>query len=129
MINFSMPWPSSKHDFCFFGEIRAKTSLEKIILFRRAGLRTVQVGIESLSTTMLSRMKKGTTVMDNLAIMKHCSANGIDLLGNIITEFPATSRGEIEEILVNLDYALPYHPLEAASFFLGYGAPIYRSAP
>ncbi len=113
-------------DFNFFGEIRAKTSLEKLSLFRRGGLRTVQVGIESLSTTLLSRMRKGTTAMDNLAIMKHCIANKIGLLGNIITEFPATSVEEIEETLINLDYVLPYPPLEAASFFLGYGSPIYR---
>jgi len=113
-------------DFNFFGEIRAKTSPEKLSLFGRGGLRTVQVGIESLSTRLLFRMKKGTTAMDNLAIMKHCLANKISLLGNIITEFPATTVEEIRETLVNLDYALPFSPLDAASFFLGYGSPIYR---
>jgi ribosomal peptide maturation radical SAM protein 1 len=124
--NFFQAMADSKHDFNFFGEIRAKTSPDKLFLFRRGGLQSVQVGIESLSTSLLSRMRKGTTTMDNLAIMKYCCANRILLLGNIITEFPGTSREEIEETLSNLDFVLPYLPLEAASFFLGYDSPIYR---
>lgn len=114
------------HDFNFFGEIRAKTPQKRIALYRRGGMKEVQAGIESLSTTLLSRMGKGTTVMDNLAVMKYCSAVDLRLLGNIITEFPGTSEEEIEETLVNLDYVLPYAPLDIASFFLGFGSPIYK---
>jgi len=122
---FFQAMAESNHDFSFFGEIRAKTSPERLALYRRGGLQSVQVGIESLSTTLLTRMRKGTTTIDNLAIMRSCCAHEILLLGNIITEFPATSEEEIEEILANLDYVLPYPPLQAASFFLGYGSPIH----
>ncbi|MBE0586311.1 MAG: RiPP maturation radical SAM C-methyltransferase [Desulfofustis sp.] len=113
-------------DITFFGELRATTSPERLGRYRRGGLRSVQVGIESLSTTLLKRMGKGTTAMDNLAMMKNCSAAGIELLGNIITEFPGTSPAEIAETIDHLDYALPFAPLTAASFFLGYGSPIFR---
>ncbi len=113
-------------DMTFFGELRATTSLERLIRYRCGGLRTVQVGVESLSTSLLARMGKGTTAMDNLAMMKNCVAAGVVLMGNLIVEFPGTSPAEISETLDNLDYALPFAPLDAASFFLGYGAPMYR---
>lgn len=114
-----------ERDVTFFGEIRAKTNPEALSHYRRGGLNSVQVGIEALSTSLLSRMKKGTTVMDNVAVMKYCCASDILLQGNIITEFPTTSSDEIEETLSNLDFVLPYAPLDSASFFLGYGSPIH----
>ncbi len=114
-------------DLSFFAEIRAKTAVERLELFRSGGLQTVQVGIESLSGSLLARMGKGTTVMDNLAIMKNCSASGIILMGNIITQFPGSSSEEAEETLENLDYAFPFFPLDAVPFFLGYGSPVYRN--
>jgi radical SAM superfamily enzyme YgiQ (UPF0313 family) len=118
---------ASKKDLSFFAEIRAKTSIERLKLFHSGGLQTVQVGIESLSGSLLARMGKGTSVMDNLAIMKNCSASGITLLGNIITQFPGSSSEEVKETLENLDYAFPFAPLDAVPFFLGYGSPVYRN--
>jgi len=117
---------ASRHDYHFFAEIRAKTAPDKLALFRQGGLRSVQVGIESLSGSLLSRMGKGTTVIDNIAIMKYCSELGIDLMGNIIIEFPGTSPEEIEETLTNIEFVLPFTPLDPASFFLGLGSPIYN---
>ena len=117
----------SGKDLSFFAEIRAKTPVEQLRLFRGGGLHTVQVGIESLSGSLLARMGKGTTVMDNLAIMKNCSANGIILMGNIITQFPGSTSEEVKETLENLDCAWPFAPLEAVPFFLGYGSPVFQN--
>jgi ribosomal peptide maturation radical SAM protein 1 len=114
-----------KLDFSFFGEIRAGTDPGKLRRYRRGGLHSVQVGIEALSSSLLLRMRKGTTVMDNVAMMKHCCASDIILQGNIITEFPSTTGDEIEETLLNLEFVLPYQPLDSASFFLGYGSPVH----
>ncbi len=114
------------HDHDFFGELRAGTPPDQLALYRRGGLRTVQVGIEALSNSLLARMGKGTTVIDNLAMMKHCLAAGIRLTGNLITEFPETSEEEITETLNVLDYVWPYAPLEAASFFLGFDSKIQQ---
>lgn len=126
MDEFFRAMAKAPGDVTFFGELRAKTSLERLTRYRQGGLRTVQVGIESLSTSLLGRMGKGTSAMDNLVMMKNCVSAGVVLMGNLITEFPATSPAEIAETLDNLDYALPFAPLDAASFFLGYGAPMYH---
>lgn len=113
-------------DFDFFAEIRTGTGPEKLQLYQRAGLKTVQVGIEALATSLLGKMAKGTTVIDNIAAMKMCSASAIRLEGNLITDFPGTTAAEITETLDTLDYILPFRPLQAASFFLGFGSPLYH---
>ena len=72
-------------------------------------------------------MAKGTTTIDNITVMKMCSASAIRLEGNLITDFPGTTEEEIAETLHNLDFVLPFLPLQAAAFFLGYGSPIHTS--
>lgn len=84
----------------------------------------MQVGIEALSTSLLTKMDKGTTVIENIAAMRQCAETGICLEGNIITDFPGSTAQEVEETLTILDFVLPYSPLSSASFFLGHGSPI-----
>ncbi len=113
-------------DFRFFAEIRAIKNPEKLLLYRQGGLTSVQVGIESLSNTLLLKMKKGTTVIANIAIMKHCLENSIGLEGNLIVEFPGSTEEEVAETLTNLDFVLPFNPLTPAVFFLGFGSPMEK---
>lgn len=112
-------------DFDFFAEIRTMAEPDKLHLYSQAGLKTVQVGIEALSTSLLAKMAKGTTTIDNIAAMKMCSASNIRLEGNLITDFPGTTEEEIAETMRNLDFILPFLPLQAATFFLGYGSPMH----
>ncbi|GAB6192850.1 RiPP maturation radical SAM C-methyltransferase [Desulfocastanea catecholica] len=115
-------------DIDFFAEIRGITEPDRLQLYSRAGLKTVQVGIEALSTSLLAKMAKGTTTIDNIAVMKMCSATGIRMEGNLITDFPGTTAEEIAETLRNLDFVRPFLPLQAATFFLGYGSPLHTEA-
>ncbi len=112
-------------DIDFFAEIRGIADPHRLQLYSQAGLKTVQVGIEALSTSLLVKMAKGTTTIDNMAVMKMCSASAIRMEGNLITDFPTTTDEEINETLRNLDFVLPFLPLQAATFFLGYGSPIH----
>ncbi|MBW1637118.1 MAG: RiPP maturation radical SAM C-methyltransferase [Deltaproteobacteria bacterium] len=116
---------SKQIDLNYFAEIRAIRQPQRLKQYRQGGLATVQVGIEALSTSLLQKMAKGTTVIDNIAVMKLCAENGIQIEGNLITGFPTTTEQEIEETLFNLDFVLPYNPLSAAAFFLGYGSPVH----
>lgn len=113
-------------DFDFFAEIRGTSDLKRLQQYRRGGLTTIQVGIEALSTSLLDKMDKGSSTMDNIAMMKLCAQERIKLEGNLIVDFPTTTMDEINETINNLAYVLPYNPLEPASFFLGYGSPIYN---
>ncbi len=115
---------SKNYDLRFFAEIRAITDRDKISLYRSGGLTRVQVGIESFSTSLLEKLVKGTSVIENIAAMKFCAENNIELDGNVITQFPTSTEEEVEETLRHLDYVLPFHPLSSATFFLGMGSPV-----
>ncbi|KAF0189630.1 MAG: bacteriocin maturation radical SAM protein [Desulfobulbaceae bacterium] len=111
-------------DVDFFAEIRVITDAVRLSAWRRGGLSSVQVGIEALSSSLLARMQKGTTVMDNIGAMKAALACGMRLDGNLITEFPGSTEAEVSETLRNLDFVLPFTPLTGAAFFLGKGSPV-----
>lgn len=110
----------------FFAEIRTLSSPQRLAGYRHGGLDTVQIGIEALSTSLLKKMGKGTTAINNIAAMKMGLANNITVEGNLIVEFPQTTPSEISATMAALDFVLPYPPLQVARFFLGYGSPIAR---
>lgn len=112
------------HDLRFFAEIRANLREQELATMRRGGLAVVQAGIEALSDSLLRRMQKGATVLDNIALMKACLSQGIRLEGNLITEFPGATEAEVEETLTVLDFLWPFPPLTTAAFFLGHGSPV-----
>lgn len=111
-------------EFHFFAEIRASQGQKGLLSWKRGGLRQAQVGIESLSKGLLDAMGKGASVIDNIVVMKEAIASGIVLDGNLILEFPGSTRTHVEDTLRNLEFVFPYHPLRAATFFLGHGSPI-----
>jgi ribosomal peptide maturation radical SAM protein 1 len=113
-------------DCRFFAEIRGTTSHHHLETFGKGGLRTIQVGIESLSSSLLQKMAKGVSAIENIAIMKSALACAITLEGNLIVEFPGSTEEEIQETLQNLDFVMPFRPLTSAAFFLGYGSPVHH---
>ncbi len=113
-------------DCRFFAEIRGTTDPDRLHTYSRGGLHTIQVGIEALSTSLLRKMAKGVTAIENIAVMKHSAACSIRLEGNLILEFPGSSEEEVQETLTALDVVLPFTPLSPAVFFLGHGSPVYE---
>jgi ribosomal peptide maturation radical SAM protein 1 len=112
-------------DYHFFGEIRPLRKPDAYALYRRGGLNSIQIGIEAFSDSLLQKMNKGVSAMDNIAAMKFCTEAGIRLDGNLILEFPTSTTEEVEETLRCLDFVLPFQPLKGAAFFLGHGSPAW----
>jgi ribosomal peptide maturation radical SAM protein 1 len=113
-------------DFRFFGEIRATTTREDLLAMADAGMVEVQVGIEALSTGLLRKFNKGTTAIQNLEIMKACEASDLPrLASNLIIHFPGSDGDDVKETLATIQYALPFRPLKATPFWLGYGSPVW----
>jgi len=121
---FFQKMAAGKKDFRFFAEIRVNQRGESLKTYRRGGLVAVQAGIEALSQGLLEKMRKGATVMENLALMKESLALGIRLDGNLIIGFPQSTEAHVLETLTNLDFVLPFTPLTAATFFLGHGCEV-----
>jgi ribosomal peptide maturation radical SAM protein 1 len=115
-------------DLRLFAEIRAGTPDEVLAAMGAAGMREVQVGIEALSTGLLNKLRKGTTAMENVEIMKNSEAPGRPALtGNLILDFPSSDEKDVSETLRTLDFVFPFRPLKAIPFWLGYGSPVWRA--
>ncbi len=115
-----------KRDYSFFAELRPGHTKNELERMARGGLDTVQIGIEALSTSLLRRLRKGVSTIDNLAAMKLCAELGIRLEANLITCFPGSTLKEVEETLYNLDFAWPFPPLKPVRFWLGMESPVFR---
>jgi ribosomal peptide maturation radical SAM protein 1 len=113
-------------DLRLFGEVRATTPLRELKAMRDCGMRDVQIGIEALGSRLLKRLHKGTTAIQNLEIMKNCEALGIHNISNLILYFPGSTQQDVAETLSTLEYALPFHPLKAVSFWLGLESPVWQ---
>jgi len=74
-------------------EIRPKLSRTQLGQLRRGGLVSVQPGIESFSTNVLTAMRKNITGMGNVELLKWTTYHGINNLYNILYGFP----GETEQ--------------------------------
>ncbi|MCG6912218.1 MAG: RiPP maturation radical SAM C-methyltransferase [Deltaproteobacteria bacterium] len=113
-------------EFKLFGEIRADTPLSALKRMKMAGMHEVQVGIESLSTSLLKKMNKGTSVIQNVEIMKHCETLGLKNVSNLILNFPGSDLEDIAETLAALTYTQPFQPLKPVKFWLGLESPVWR---
>ena len=115
-------------DLSIFTELRANTPPALLRKMKQAGVDTVQVGIEALSSQLLTKMNKGVRTIDNLSLMKHCEALGILNASNLILHFPDSDDTDVNETLHALAFARWYRPLKTVSFWLGLESPVYRFA-
>jgi len=114
-------------DLKMFSEIRASTPLKTLTRMHSAGMTEVQVGIESLSSNLLKKMKKGTTAIQNMEIMKNCEALGLQNASNLIIHFPGSDETDVVETLRNLVFAMPFRPLKPVDFWLGLGSSVWEN--
>ena len=114
-------------DLRMFSEIRATTTLPELSRMASAGIQEVQIGIEGLATSLLKKLNKGTTAIQNLEIMRDCEALGIKNYSNLILHFPGSDEQDVTETLRSLDFAEPYRPLKAVGFWLGLGSPVWQN--
>jgi ribosomal peptide maturation radical SAM protein 1 len=78
-------------------EIRPTLNRTQLSQLRRGGLISVQPGVESFSTHVLTLMKKFTTGMKNVELLKWTSYYGIDNLYNILFGFPGETLDDYRE--------------------------------
>ena len=78
----------SEHDFQLFYETKSNLSKADLRTMREAGVYSIQPGIESLSTPILTAMKKGVTALQNIRLVKWCTELGITPHWNLLYGFP-----------------------------------------
>ena len=145
-----LPFLETPSGMEIFYEVKADLSEEDIATLAKANVKLIQPGIESLATSTLKLMKKGTTAFQNLNFLKMCSRYGIKPYWNLLIGFPGEGaevyRRYLEVIpsLVHLEppsgvfpvrfdrfspyfnqaqsYGLDLHPMDFYSFIYPFGA-------
>ncbi len=87
----------------FFFEEKANMSKEQVRLLREAGVTGIQPGVESLSRRVLSLMRKGTTPLQNVQLLKWCRQFGVRAAWNLIYGFPGETPEDYAEMLPLLE--------------------------
>jgi ribosomal peptide maturation radical SAM protein 1 len=75
-------------DYNIFYEVKANLSREQIRTLATAGVRSIQPGIESLSTPILRQMRKGVRASQNVNLLRWALYYGIDIAWNLLWGFP-----------------------------------------
>jgi ribosomal peptide maturation radical SAM protein 1 len=117
---------SSGRSLQIFYEVKSNLSREQVKLLCEAGVNRIQPGIESLSDHVLKLMRKGTTALRNIQLLKWCREFNIIVEWNILYGFPGETpedyRGLLELLQairflrppcaagpIRLDRFSPYH--------------------
>ena len=101
---------ASARDRSFFYETKANLTLEHVQLLHAAGVRTIQPGIESLSTPTLQRMHKGVSSLQNVRLLKWCARLGLHVIWNLLYGFPGEEPDEyarMAELVPSLAHLTP----------------------
>lgn len=103
-------------------EMKANVRAEEVTLMRRAGVDTVQPGIESFSTAVLKRMAKGVNALQNVLTIRLLTEQDISVHYNILFGFPDDQPEDYREMLrtIPLLYHLPppfsFAPVETTRY-------------
>lgn len=77
-----------------FYEVKADLKPHEMEALKISGIIEIQPGIESLASSTLKLMRKGTTAFQNVSFLKNCIKYGISPAWNLLIGFP----GESEEV-------------------------------
>ncbi|MEM7199833.1 MAG: RiPP maturation radical SAM C-methyltransferase [Planctomycetota bacterium] len=82
----------------FFWETKANLQRDQVQALARAGVRWIQPGIESLSDRTLTLMRKGSTRLQNVQLLKWCGESGVRVTWNWLFGFPGEDESELVEL-------------------------------
>ncbi|MEM7586303.1 MAG: RiPP maturation radical SAM C-methyltransferase [Acidobacteriota bacterium] len=99
----------------FFYEVKADLKEREMEILGRAGVTSIQPGIESLASSTLKLMGKGTTSFQNLNFLKNCVLYGIRPAWNLLIGFPGEDPAVYEKYLQDLPL-MPHLPPPSGAF-------------
>lgn len=90
------PLIDERVDYRLFYEVKSNLKRAQLRTLSRAGVGVIQPGIESLSTHILKLMRKGSTMLQNVRILKWGHYYGISVAWNLLTGFPGETVEDYE---------------------------------
>jgi ribosomal peptide maturation radical SAM protein 1 len=107
-------------------EVRPSLSRAQLKHMRKGGLFSIQPGVESFSTHILKLMRKHTTGMRNLELIKWSTYYGINNLYNVLLRFPGETLSDYQmqcEVIAKVHHWQP--PWAIAKARADRGSPMY----
>lgn len=89
-----LPHLATPANMTIFYEAKSSLSEEDIKTLAKARVKIIQPGVESLATSTLKLMKKGSTAFQNITLLKNCALYDVYPTWNMLVGFP----GELEEV-------------------------------
>jgi len=87
----------NKTDYRFFYEVKANLTRAQIRSLYKGGVRSIQPGIESMSSNILKLMRKGCTMLQNVRCLKWCFYYNIKVGWNLLCGFPGETSQDYEQ--------------------------------
>ncbi|MEV6301967.1 RiPP maturation radical SAM C-methyltransferase [Actinoplanes sp. NPDC051861] len=112
-----------------FYETAAMLTRAQLRLLSRAGVTSLQPGLESLSSHVLRLMRKGTTAARNINLLRWARYYGIDVAWNVLWGFPGETPEDYAEqaaLVPRLRHLQP--PGSAGRIWLERFSPLYAEA-
>lgn len=97
---------------------------EALPSMKRAGVQSVQFGVEALTDNLLQQMNKGAGVAKIIELMRVCTELEIATVANLIVDYPQATADDVTETLARLDWFRGLLPLQHSVLNLGYGSPL-----
>lgn len=83
----------------FFYEVKSNLTRRQVEQLARSGVYRIQPGIESMSDHVLRLMRKGTTALRNVQLLKWCREYGVAVDFNILYGFPGETADDYRQML------------------------------
>ena len=80
-------------------ETRVNIQKHQVKVLAKAGIRIIQAGIENLSTNILKLMRKGTSALKNIQLLKWCKQYQVQADWNMIFGFPGETQEDYKRCL------------------------------
>jgi ribosomal peptide maturation radical SAM protein 1 len=119
---------ATRLDLSFFYEVKANLSKAQLRLMRDAGVRRIQPGVESFSNVLLKLMRKGTTGLQNVRLLKWCTQLGINPEWNFLYGFPGEPAAEYERQVPLLESLVHLKPPRLVRVVVERFSPYHTSA-
>jgi len=105
-----LPFMQTPENVEIFYEVKADLTESDVQVLAKARVKQIQPGIESLATSTLKLMKKGTSAFRNLALLKFCSMYDIEPAWNLLIGFPGEGAPVYEKYVNDLPLLVHLFP-------------------
>jgi ribosomal peptide maturation radical SAM protein 1 len=117
------PW---RDHLVFGGQGRADLRREHLAQLAERGLGLLQLGVESFSTALLRRMRKGVTGLENVRCLRWCVELGVDVDYNLILGHPGYDDAALDAMTALFPRLHHLPPPRTSQFFVNRYAPLFR---